>query len=335
MKTRVSVLLPVFNAEKTLPEALDSLLAQTLSDFEIIAVDDGSTDGSTDLLFAYAKKDKRVKVITRDHQGIVPTLKTAFEQASAPYLARMDADDVCLPDRFKLQAELLDERSDIAVVGCLVGPVPGEAIGGGYIEYFRWINELVEPDQIADNVFVESPMAHPSVMFRRGPYTSIGGYQDHRWPEDYDLWLRMHLAGYRFAKVPQVLVQWRDYPGRTSRRNPRYDVDAFFEAKAFYLAQGPLKGVEKVVIWGAGRTTRQRAAFLHQYGVEFSAYVDVDPKKIGHVVHGVPVISPEDLTQYDSNLILPFVAKWGAREDIRERLIAMGKVEGKDFICCA
>jgi glycosyltransferase involved in cell wall biosynthesis len=335
MKPRVSILLPVFNAEPTLPECLDSLLAQKFSDFEIIAVDDGSTDGTADILLEYSRKDSRIRMINTEHSGIVTTLNAAYRYAQAPYIARMDADDISLPERLTKQVELLDDRSDIAVCGCLVGPIPGITLGAGYEEYFRWINDLTEPEEIGLNIYVESPMPHPTVMFRRGPYEQVGGYQDHRWPEDYDLWLRMHLAEFKFAKVPDVLVQWRDHPNRFSRRNPRYDIDAFFRAKANYLAQGPLRGVEEVVVWGAGKTSRRRSEYLKEYGIRIIAYIDVDPNKIGNSVRGVPVVGPEDIEKYPGHLILPFVQARGARADIRRKLAETGRVEGKDFICCA
>ena len=335
MEKRVSILLPVFNAAATLRECLDSLLSQTFKDFELIAVDDGSTDESADILLEYTRKDPRVNMLNIEHSGIVRALTIAFEKAKAPYLARMDADDISLPDRLQKQVALLDDRSDIAVVGCQVGPVSGITLGGGYTAYFQWINDLLEPEEIATNIFVESPLPHPSVVFRRQPYLNVGGYQDHRWPEDYDLWLRMHLAGFKFAKVPKVLIQWRDHPDRTSRQNPRYDVDAFFRAKTFYLKRGPLKHTDRVVVWGAGKTTRQRAAHLADVGISIAAYVDVDPKKIGQLIRGIPVISPNDLPQYEGLMILPFVAKRGAREDIRQSLNQMKKTEGKDYICCA
>jgi glycosyltransferase involved in cell wall biosynthesis len=335
MIPRVSILLPVFNAEATLSECLDSLLSQTFGDFEIIAVDDGSTDGTADLLLNYQHRDKRIKVIRIEHSEIVTALQTAAKQASAPCLARMDADDISLPRRLEKQVALLDRRPDIALAGCLVGEVPGFPLGGGYLQYFAWINALIEPEQIAGNLYVESPLAHPTVMFRRGPYLAVGGYQDHGWPEDYDLWLRMHLAGYKFAKVPEELVLWRDHDARSSRRNHRYDVDAFFRAKAHYLAQGPLKDVGEVVICGAGKTARRHAAHLARYSIRVAAYVDVDPGKIGRLIAGVPVVSPDCLAAFGGRIILSFVAKWGAREKTRDRLNAMGKVEGRDYICCA
>lgn len=335
MEPRVSILLPVFNAEKTLAVCLESLLSQTFKEFEIIAIDDGSTDSTVDILLEYGRKDNRLKIINSEHSGIVSTLQNAYKYSSASYIARMDADDISLETRLEKQVDFLDDRSDIAVAGTLVDSVPGITLGAGYSEYFRWINSLVEPEQIALNIFVESPLVHPTVMFRKQPYQKVGGYQDHRWPEDYGLWLRMHLMGYRFAKVPEALVQWRDHPGRISRTNSRYDTEAFFRAKAHYLSSGPLKDNKAVVIWGAGKTTRQRASMLTGYGIEILAYIDVDPNKIGHPVRGIPVIPPEDIEKYKGYMILPFVAKRGARDDIRRRLVELGKEEGRDFICCA
>lgn len=335
MEPRVSILLPVFNAETTLRESLESLLSQTFGDYELIAVDDGSIDGSADLLFEYAKNDKRINIITGEHNGIVETLKTAFSRSAAPYIARMDADDISLPERLDHQIKMLDEKSDVAVVGCLVEPVPGTLLTGRYAEYFKWINELTDPESIALNMFVESPLPHPSVMFRRQPYKLVGGYQDHRWPEDYDLWLRMHIAGQKFAKVPEILVYWRDHPNRTTRNNARYDPEAFFQAKAYYLARSVLENVEEVVVWGAGKLSRQRSDFLSEYGISIVAYVDVDPNNIGQKLRGIPVIVPEELASFENRIILPFVSNWSARENIRLRLTSMGKKEGVDFICCA
>jgi len=335
MKVKVSVLLPVFNAESTLPECLDSLLAQDFNDFEIVAVDDGSTDGSSDILFDYGKKDPRIRIITVEHAGIVAGLQTAFANADADYLARMDADDICTPDRLRRQVEFLDANKNVAVVGSLVGPIPGESLAGGYETYLRWINSLVDPEEIADNIYVESPLPHPSVVFHRSPYLAVGGYQDHRWPEDYDLWLRMHQSGYRFAKVPEVLVYWRDYPERTSRNRKRYDREAFFEAKAYYLALGPLKDVEEVVIIGAGRVTRNRVAYLEEYGIKVAAFIDVDKNKIGQFIKDTPVIPPSGLSAFPEHIILSYVSNWGARDEIRTMLTEMGKIEGKDFFLCA
>ncbi len=316
-------------------ECLDSLLGQTYSDFELIIVDDGSFDSTPDILIDYGNKDDRILTINAEHSGIVSSLTTGFAHARAPYIARMDADDISLPTRLEKQAAFLDENSDIAVVGALVGPIPGELLAGGYQEYFKWMNGLVTPEEIANNIFVESPIAHPSVMFRRQPYEMAGGYQDHKWPEDYGLWLRMHLKGYKFAKTPEVLVYWRDHPSRATRTDSRYDADAFFQAKAYYLAKGPLKDVDEVVVWGAGKVARQRSAYLKEYGVKIVAYIDVDSNKIGQKISGAPILDQNKLSDYPDHLILSFVGNRGARDDIRNLLKETGRIEGKDFITCA
>ena len=338
MKPRISVLLPIFNAEATLGECLNSLLAQSMKDFEIIAVDDGSTDTSPDILLEYARKDDRLRMFNIEHSGIVTALKTGFEHSTAPYLARMDADDVSMPERLAKQMALLDDRSDIAVVGCRVGPVSGTTLGGGYTKYFEWINDLVEPDQIAKNIFVESPMPHPTVMFRRQPYESVGEYQDHRWPEDYDLWLRILAAGKIFAKVPQVLLSWREHGGRLTHTDRRYSVENFLRAKAHFLSTGPLRGRD-VFVWGAGKTGRRLSKHLIREGTAPIAFIDINADKIGGTLRGAPVIGACDLRAQWDAAARPFlvvaVASRGARQLIRQTLADLGLTEVEDYLCAA
>src|SRR3990172_3586333 len=114
--------------------------------------------------------------------------------------------------------------------------------------YLDWLNSLVSDADIRREIFVESPLAHPSVVFLRRWVEQVGGYQDHGWPEDYDLWLRLYLAGANFAKVPEVLLYWRESPERLTRRDGRYALENFLRAKAHYLKRGPLAGGEAVII---------------------------------------------------------------------------------------
>ena len=150
-------------------------------------------------------------------------------------------------------------------------------------------------------------MANPSVMVRSTWFEKMGGYQENGWPEDYDLWLRMYLAGAVFAKVPEVLLSWRDHPDRITRTDSRYSVTNFLRAKAHYLARGPLLDRDAVIIWGAGMMGRRLGKQLENQAVTLAAFVDIDPKKIGRTRRGKPIIPPEDLTdlwhRYDNPAI--------------------------------
>jgi glycosyltransferase involved in cell wall biosynthesis len=331
----VSVLLPCYNAEKTIDEALHSLARQTLADFEVLAVDDGSGDATLGKLEIWAERDPRFRVISQDHAGVIVAANTGLEACTAPYIARMDADDRAYPERLAQQANFLDSHPEIAVVSSLVKAFPEEDVRTGYRIYIKWLNSLVTDEDIRREMFVESPLANPSTMMRGEWFEKMGGYHEYGWPEDYDLWLRMYLAGARFAKIPQVLLEWRDHPERITRTDGRYSVENFLRAKAHYLALGPLVGRDAVIVWGAGMMGRRLAKQLQNNQVPLVAFVDIDPKKIGRTKRGKPIIAPDDLLdwwgRFENPALLAAVGARGARGLIRARLLKMGLVEGQDW----
>ena len=335
----VSVLLPAFNASQTLAQSLDSLLRQRFQTFEVVAVDDGSEDATCSLLEDYARRDPRIRIFCPGKQGLVGTLNTALALARGRYIARMDADDVAHPDRIGLQQSFLEQHTDVAVVGSLVRCFPRQAVGEGYRVYEDWLNSLIAPEDIAREIFIESALVHPSVMMRRTDLEAAGGYLDPGWAEDYDLWLRLHLAGKRFAKVPRLLHFWRERPDRLTRRDSRYSVENFLRAKAHYLALGPLASDRRALIWGAGQIGRRLSKHLQRAGIDLVAFVDIDPGKIGSTRRGAPIIGPQDLPELWNGsarpLVLAAVPSRGARGLIRGHLNGMGFKEGTDFLCVA
>jgi glycosyltransferase involved in cell wall biosynthesis len=331
----VSVLLPCFNSAATLPEALESLAAQTLEDFEIVAVDDGSSDRSLEILQAWAQRDGRIRTLEQPHRGILPALNAGLAACKAPYVARMDADDRARPRRLERQVAYLDAHAEVAVVSCLVRAFPEEGVRQGFTVYLQWLNSLVSCEEIARQIFIESPLPHPSVTFRKDWVRRAGGYQERGWPEDYDLWLRLHLAGARFAKVPEVLLEWRESPARLTRTDSRYSLENFLRAKAHYLALGPLVGRDATIIWGAGMMGRRLSKLLLREGACLAAFVDIDPRKIGRTRRGLPILSPEELPawwkRYRHPILLAAVGARGARSLIRARLESLGLQEGRDW----
>ena len=333
----VSVLLPVRDAGPDLEACLASLERQTLSGFEVVAVDDGSSDGSGQRLEAWAARAPWLRVLRRPPEGLVAALNHGLAVCRGPLVARMDADDVSHPRRLELQSALLEARPKAGVVSCLVRHYPRARVAEGFARYERWLNGLRTHEEMARERFVESPLAHPSVMVRRELLAAAGGYRDCGWPEDYDLWLRLFAAGVRFAKVERPLYFWREHPGRLTRRDPRYSSDSFLRCKAHHLALGPLAGGRQVVVWGAGQTGRRLARLLLEQGIEIMAFVDIDPRKVGGTARRRPVVAPETLPGLlgPRTVVLAAVASRGARELIRARLEAIGLVEGEGFWCVA
>jgi glycosyltransferase involved in cell wall biosynthesis len=335
----VSVVMPCFNASGTLDEAVESILAGTWTSFELIAVDDGSTDDTGKTLQEWAKRDRRVRPVLRDHAGLIGALNAGLEAAEAPLIARMDADDRCHPDRLHDQVTALRANPEWAVVGSLVSNFPQEKTREGFNYYIEWLNGLVRPEDIAREIFVESPLAHPSIMMRWEWISRMGGYEEHGWPEDYDLWLRMHLAGASFGKVPRVLLQWRDHRNRSIRMDSRYSVENFLRAKAHYLMRGPLKDRKSLIVWGAGQMGRRLSKHLVRESAPLLAFVDIDPRKIGRQKRGRPVIEREALPdlweELEAPVLIAAVGSRGARGLIRSYLEGIGLRETVDWWAAA
>ncbi len=328
---KVSVVMPVYNAEATVLRALESLRAQTIPELEIVVVNDGSTDGTMDLLH----RQKDIILLDHSHRGIAPALNDGLTAASGDYIARMDADDRCHPSRMELQAAYLDVYSEIGLVGSRVAFGGDRQKQAGYAKYVDWINAQLEPDDIALNRFVESPFAHPSVMFRRELFEKYGAYRDGPFPEDYELWLRWLANGVKMAKVDEELLTWNDPPERLSRTDSRYSIDAFYQIKAEYLSMWLKENNPHhpdVIVWGAGRVTRKRAAILEQFGIRITHYIDLKPRTLEC---GTPVIHHDNIPDPGSCFILPMVGNRGAREKMRTFMERRGYASGTNYIFCA
>ena len=189
--TRVSVLLPLYNGEAYIREAVESVLAQTRRDFELLILDDGSRDGSLAIVQEIARRDPRVRVISRENRGLTETLNELLAAARGELVARMDADDVCLPDRFERQLAFLDAHPEVVCVG-------GDPVMIDDRGRLLTVLELpVEDAEIQAKALVgHAPLFHPAAMIRRAALERIGGYRHEFWPaEDLDLWLRLGEIG--------------------------------------------------------------------------------------------------------------------------------------------
>lgn len=353
----VSILMPVKNGAAHLGECLASIEAQTLTDYELVAVDDGSTDATPALLSEAARRDPRIRPLYQPPAGIVAALELAAAHARAPLLARMDGDDAMMPHRLEAQLHLLGCHPHLALVTCGVQHHPATPPGPGMEAYCHWLNSLNEPEDFRRERFIESPLAHPAVMMRRDAYEAAGGYRDTPWAEDYDLWLRMLEAGHAMARHPETLLLWRDHPHRSSRRDGRYSPAQFMAAKAHYLVRWLRQrqggdadrpdgaSPPEVIVWG-GRTARRMAAMLVAQGVRLLALVDVHPRRIGthYPVPGrqfhapVPVLAPAGLPPPGRHTLLALAgerASVAPRSLIRQGAHARGYREGHDFLCLA
>jgi glycosyltransferase involved in cell wall biosynthesis len=208
----VSVLLPVFNGDKYLGAAIESILSQSFSDFEVVVVDDGSEDNS----YAVAKSynDSRVSILRQKNRGLAAALNSGLAAARGKYIARQDQDDVSLPERFALQMQYLERHPSCALLGTAAqifeGDKPTE----------RFHRHPTDCARLRFELLFNNPFVHSSVMFRKDAALSLGGYSTdpaRQPPEDYELWSKL-ARKWEVRNLPDVLVHYRETPGSMSRK---------------------------------------------------------------------------------------------------------------------
>ncbi len=207
---RISVVLPVYNGEKHLSEAMASILAQSFTDFELIVIDDGSTDGSLQILQEYQKIDARIRLVSRENRNLATTLNESIDMARGVWVARMDQDDIALPQRFERQLLWLEKtKADIT---------------GSWVKYFgSWDRRTWRGYQtdvaIKMDMLFKSPFVHPSVMMRAALLKQLKYDKASEKAEDYDLWVRAAQSGWVMTNVPEVLLLYRQHASQISSKS--------------------------------------------------------------------------------------------------------------------
>lgn len=330
----ISVLMPVYQAAGTLSEAIASVQAQSEAAWELIAVDDGSTDQSPEILQQAAAEDPRIQLVRAEHRGIVAALQRGLEACRGPWIARFDADDRMLPGRLEAQLEKA-RASGAAVVGGKVRIFPQAS--AGMARYVDWINRLQSHEEIERELFVESPLVHPASLIEARLLRSLGGYREGDFPEDYELWLRIYENGGRFAALDEYVLDWRQSPGRLTFREPRYRPEAFLRLKVEALLRSRLQGKSRIIIAGAGRDGRRLGRALAEQGRRLAFWLDVDPNKIGRLRQGAPVLNYDDLPKHwqEGDYVLVAVPVPGVRDKIRAAFENYGLREIEDYCAVA
>jgi glycosyltransferase involved in cell wall biosynthesis len=205
MKPAISVIMPFFNCEKYIARALESVLNQTFIDFELILINDASSDSSDDIIKKYLTDKRIIYIKNLTNKKIVANLNMGLKLAHADIVARMDGDDICYPDRFFKQYDYLVAHPNISIVGSFVHIIDEN----GVVVDKR--TKLLHPEDIKRELIVYDPFTHPAVMFRKKAVTDVGGYRNNFSAEDMDLWFRLIYSGHNGANVPEYLLAYRHH----------------------------------------------------------------------------------------------------------------------------
>ena len=279
-KVIISILMPVKNAEPFLEECLQSILSQTFSFFEVVAVDDGSTDGSFRVLERFAAKDHRIRVFPNKGQGIIDALGLAFSKSLGEYIHRMDADDIMPAHKLSTLLGLLLESSE----GCWRRVATGKvryfaqtSVSDGYLSYESWLNSLKTAEDYNRNVYRECVVASPNWLVSRRCFEVDVHLHSLKYPEDYDLVLRWLQLGYKVISSEKVTHCWREHGARTSRNSDHYQQKAFFQLKTNHFIRNRLIPNQNVQLIGAGVKGKLVAKILKEQNITFE-WFDIKDK---------------------------------------------------------
>ncbi|MBK9146974.1 MAG: glycosyltransferase [Flavobacteriales bacterium] len=330
---RTTVLLPFRNAYDTLDAAIASIAQQAYPDWNMLLVDNASTDESHGVAKRWVDRDARITLLHESRIGIAHALNTGLNHAEGVYIARMDADDISHPERLAKQVTWLDANPEVGVLGTRTAFSSTVEESRGMRAFVDWQNRIITPHEHYVKRFVDAPLAHPTVMFRRARVELHGGYDTGPLPEDHELWLRWMDAGVRFAKLPEELLTWNDHAHRLSRTHANYSVDAFFRTKVKWLAKWMKRTVNgrPVIIAGTSGLSRDRAEMLEAEGVVIHAFTDVRPRE----VPGRAFIPHDHLPPAGEAFIVSFISQRGTGDRIAEFLVSRGLAEGVDFVLAA
>lgn len=245
-------------------------------------INNNSTDNSPEIAHEICIKDPRFALTNEKRQGVVYANNKGLGMVKGKYIARMDADDWCYPDRILTQFKYLDNHSECGVVAAQATYIPHKPNTDGFLRYVNWSNNIMDFHDIILNQFIESPIINPTVMWRKEISDQYGSYENGNFPEDYELWLRWLQKGVQFHKLNQPVIKWHDNDHRLTRTDERYSDDAFFKIKTAYLAKW-LKANNpfhpKVVVWGASKISRNRSKLLENHGIDISDFIDISRKR--------------------------------------------------------
>ncbi len=308
----ISILLPFHNAAPWIAETIRSIQAQSYADWELIAVNDFSTDDSRAILQALAATDERIRVFQNEEKGIIPALQLALSHAAGDYLTRMDADDIMPEQRLELMIKKMETSPTKTIVtgkvkyftrNDEVQPIvigfdglnlrPHLSISKGYLAYESWLNQRIDQNDHFDHIYRECVVASPNWLARTNEIRETKIFDQLEYPEDYDMTFRWMTNGFTISGIPETTLFWREHPDRTSRNSSIYDQASFFALKLGWFHE--LHPTESVAILGAGIKGKLTAQHLINEGRDFR-WFDLEWKKYGAPILGKQIENYEDLS---------------------------------------
>ena len=312
----ISILTPFKNTQDYISECLDSIINQTYINWELLIVDDGSSDDSFSIVEAYAQKESRIKLLQNDGEGIIDALHLALEKSQGDYITRMDSDDVMSSDKLEVMLNLLIRKEKRHLAIGLVHYFSEEGISNGYERYEQWLNDLTRNGRNYSEIYKECVIPSPCWMIHKEDLISCDAFNPTRYPEDYDLAFRFYKHSMKCIPCNKVLHHWRDYPTRTSRTHPHYAQNYFLDMKLNYFLELDYDPNRILTLWGAGFKGKHIAKLLKEKNIPF-IWICNNPKKIGKHIYNIEMQDFKHLNELENPQCIVTVANETSQEHIK------------------
>ncbi|WP_209402982.1 glycosyltransferase [Pseudozobellia sp. WGM2] len=328
MNMLVSILIPFKNTEKYLEECLLSIINQSYKNWEVLAVNDYSTDSSAEIVARFANIDKRIKLYSNKGNGIIEALRTAYSLSTGHLITRMDSDDIMKENRLEVMASSLKKYGKGHLAVGQVRYFSHRGISNGYERYEQWLNHLTKTGDNYSEIYKECVIPSPCWMTYREDLDDCGAFTPDRYPEDYDLTFRFYENNFKCIPCNQILHMWRDYDTRTSRTSEHYAQNYFLDIKLHYFLKLDYDPKKVLTVWGAGSKGKEIAKGLKKRNIDFYWLCD-NPKKIGKEIYGKEMHHFSLLTEFKNPQSVITVANEDAQKMIRAYLT---KLEHKTLV---
>ena len=327
----VSIIMAVKDTEPYLPDCLDSIVNQTYDNWELLAVNDHSTDATPEILKAYSEKDARIQFLNSDRPKLIPTLQVGYAQAKGELINRMDSDDIMPLDKIEtLVNEWMKYGKGYVIAGGTEHFVEEGEVGDGFLRYERWLNEVARTSTHYQQIYKECVIPSHCWLMHKEDFDAVEAFDPIIYPEDYDLCFRMYRKGLKIIGIDKILHHWRDRSNRISRTWDEYKDNRYFEMKLRFFYEIDRVQNRPLVLWGAGRNGKDMAKLIHSYDDAFFWVCD-NEKKIGKDIYGVTMNHFDIIPTLNHPQIMIVVSSPDGKKEIQAKLDDWQKQPVKDY----
>lgn len=313
----VSIITPFKNTAEYLVECLTSIVKQSYGNWELLIVNDHSSDNSRQIVHNFSKEDRRIKLYNNLGSGIIPALQTAFANSKGELITRMDSDDIMAIDKLESMVKDLQVKGKGNIALGKVKYFSDQGINDGYLKYQNWLNNLTETGSNFLEIYKECVIPSPCWMTYKADFITAGGFNSNTYPEDYDLTFRFYKSGLKCIASNRILHYWRDYPTRTSRTHIHYAQNYFLDIKFKYFIELDYNANRPLTLWGAGTKGKTIAKKLINSGINFH-WICNNPNKIGKKIYGQRLLDFKSIEKFKQPQSIVTVANTMAQKKIKE-----------------